>query len=80
MVLYFSESVHFMQFKCMFRNSWSWKYLVNTKRIKNNKKNRIIMYNSIQFNFKINNSEESVLRCGHQYRNPQSVSLIKVHF
>ena len=26
-----------MQFKCMFRNSW--KYLVNTKRMKNNKKN-----------------------------------------
>ena len=37
-----------MQLKCMFRNSW--KYLVNTQRMKNNKKNN-----------KINNSEESVL-------------------
>ena len=27
-----------MQFKCMFRNSW--KYLVKTKRMKNNKKNK----------------------------------------
>ena len=26
-----------MQFKCMFRNSW--KYLVNTKRMKNDEKN-----------------------------------------
>ena len=54
-----------MQFKGMFRNSWT--YLVNTKRMKNKK------------NIKINNSEESVLPCGHQYRTPQSVSLIKVY-
>ena len=38
--------------------------------MKNNKKNKELE--------KINNSEESVLPCGHQYRTPQSVSLIKV--
>ena len=40
-----------MQFKFMFRNSW--KYLVNTKRMKNNKKN-----------LKISNSVKFVLLCG----------------
>ena len=60
----------------MFRKSW--KYLVNTKRMKNNEKNKELksILNSIQLHFKINNSEGSVfiLPCGHQYTQEESNS------